>query len=98
MMIVHDRQEGASIHVEKHNQTDEITGVDTPLAAADEHVFRKTRINAQRHRFYARHEAHDVVEIVLAAFFFPWNSEPRARRVHRLALTQFAKRLFDGVD
>ena len=82
----------------EHDQADEVTGIDAPLAAADEHVFGKTRVDAQRHRFHARDESHDVVEIVLTTLFFPRSSQPRARRIHRFALAELAEGVLDGVD
>ena len=48
--------------------------------------------------FMPGHQPHDVVEIVLAAFFLPRGSQPGAWRIHGDALAQFAKGLLDGID
>src|SRR5262245_56696368 len=98
VMIVHQRQNLAGVHVEEHDETDIIAGINATLAASDLYFLRKAGIDAQRHRLHAWHKSHDVVEIVLPAFFLPRGSEPGARRIHSNTLTQFAKGLLDGID
>src|SRR3990172_3080362 len=98
VMVVHDRENFTGIHVEEHDETNIIAGIDAPFGAGDLHFCRETGVDAQRHRLDARHQPHNVIEIVLAAFFFPGGSEPRPRRVHRFALAQLAESLFDGID
>ncbi len=98
VMVVHKRQNFASIHVEEHDETDKITGINPPLAASDLDFFGKAGIDPQRHGLHARHQPHDIVEIVLPALFFPGRSQPRPRRIHRLALAQFLEGLLDGGD
>ena len=98
VVVIHDRQQFAGIHVEEHDETNEITGVNATFAAGDLDFLGKARVDAQRHGFNARHQSHDVIEIVLSAFLFPRSPEPSTRGVHGFAFAQFPKRLLDGFD
>src|SRR5688500_20250874 len=95
-MIVHERQDLTGVHVEEHHETDEIAGINSPFAARDLNFLGKARIDAQRHGLNPGHEAHDIIKIVLAAFFLPRSSQARARRVHRLALRSEERRVGKG--
>ena len=98
IMIVHDRQNLAGVHVEQHYQSNKIAGINAPLAAAYLDFLGKAGIDAQRHGLHARNQSHDVVEKVLPAFLFPWRSQPGARRIHSLACAKFTESLFDSID
>src|ERR1044072_9666769 len=97
-MIVHERQNLAGVHVEEHDETDKVTGINAALATSDLHLFRKAGIDSERHGFHARYQSHNVVEVILPALFFPRRSQPRPWRIHRLTLTELTEGLFDRVD
>ncbi len=97
-VIVHERQDLASIHVEEHHEADEIARINPPFAAGHLNFFGKARVDAQRHGLDARDKSHDVIEVILAAFFFPGRAQTRPRRVHRLALPELPESRLDCVD
>jgi len=40
-MIVHQRQDLAGVHIEEHDETNIVSGINAPLASGDLYLFRK---------------------------------------------------------
>ena len=100
VVIVHDGQERAVLHVEQENEAHVVTGVDPSLGTRHLLFVGEGRVDPEAHGLHPGHQPHDVVEVVLETRLLPGrlHPDPGAGRVYRTALAHLPVSLFDSVD